>query len=63
MEKIIGKEIDARIKSDDIDRNALVEIANELKKKGVPAGDERRTGALETLRQQMINKELEKRSI
>ena len=61
--EIIGEEIGIKIKNGDIDSDALVEIASDLEKKGVPAGDERRTTALEILRQRMIDEELKKRAI
>ncbi len=63
LAEIIGKEIDVKIKDEDIDGDALVEIANDLEKEGVSGGDERRTMAREILRKRMIDEELEKRSI
>jgi hypothetical protein len=64
LAEIIEGEVDEKIKSGDIDMDAVAEIAEELKDKGLfTAGDELRNKAEEIWRQRLINEELEKRFV
>ena len=58
----IGEEIDAMIRERGVDGNAVAEIAEDLKNKGLfTAGDELKNEAFRIWRQNLIDEELEKR--
>lgn len=58
----IEKEIDRKIKEEEVDINEISDIAEDLKNKGLfTAGDELRNEAFRIWRQKLIDQEIEKR--